>query len=45
MQWIVLLVAVAVVLGLGSRVLGGSTRMTLAGVVAVALVGLVATLK
>jgi hypothetical protein len=43
MNWIVFLVACAMVLGLSNRVLRGSTRMTLVAVVAVALVGLYVT--
>jgi hypothetical protein len=40
MQWIVFLVAVAMLLGLSKRVLGGSTRMSLIVVVSAALGGL-----
>jgi hypothetical protein len=42
-NWIVFLVAGAMVLGLSKRLLGGSTRMTLAMVVATALAGLYVT--
>jgi len=40
---IAFLIGAAMVLGLSKRVLGGSTRMTLAVVVAAALVGLYVT--
>ena len=43
MNVILYLVVVAMVLGLTNRVLGGSTRMTLAMIVAAALAGLYVT--
>lgn len=43
MNWIVVLVGGAMALGLSNRVLGGSTRMTLVVLVAVALLGLFVT--
>jgi hypothetical protein len=44
-NWIAFLVAAAALLGLSNRIFGGSTRMTLVAVVAVALLGLLVTLK
>jgi hypothetical protein len=44
-NWIVFLVGAGALLGLSNRIFGGSTRMTLVGVVAAALLGLLVTLK